>query len=171
MRPIGERLWPGTTSKTRQPRTLAGGSIATGLHFNLSHSEDWALLAVTTAGPVGVDVEHVRPLRDFDALVERFFSAREKAVFLSLTKERKPDAFFRLWTRKEAWLKATGEGLGGGLDRVEVTFLPGDPVRFVALPPGGGEVAEWSLAEAPAPPGFAAAVAVRRPGIQVSLLD
>jgi len=152
-------------SPTGKP-ALAGTFANAGLQFNLSHSENLALFAVTRAGPVGVDIERVRRLRDFDLLVSRFFSPRERAAFLLLPEEQKPDAFFRLWTRKEAWLKATGEGLAGGLDKVEVTFLAGEPARLLSLPGDDTTAAGWSLHDLTAPAGFAAAVAVGSPGAQ-----
>jgi 4'-phosphopantetheinyl transferase len=90
---------------------LTGTFAASGLAFNLAHSQDLALIAVTRLGPIGVDVEQIRPMADADELVERFFSPRENALFRTLPDDQKNAAFFKLWTRKEAWLKATGEGI------------------------------------------------------------
>jgi len=104
------------------------------LHFNLAHSGGLALLAVTRAGKIGVDLERVRPLDDAQELVTRFFCPREIAAFQTLPEDQKPAAFFNLWTRKEAWLKATGEGIAHSLNRVEVSFLPGEPARLLHLP-------------------------------------
>ena len=145
---------------------LAGDFGRKALHFNLSHSRDLALLGVTRAGPIGVDVEQIRRLSDFDGLVSRFFSARERAGFAAVPEDQRPVVFFNLWTRKEAWLKATGEGLGGGLETVEVSFLPGEPARWLNLPGGTEAMARWSLQALPAPDGFAAAVAVESPDVQ-----
>jgi 4'-phosphopantetheinyl transferase len=139
---------------------LAGVWSASGWHFNLAHSLDLALLAVTRSGPVGVDVERIRPLRDVDQLVSRFFSPRESAAFQALPAEQKPDAFFRLWTRKEAWLKATGEGIAESLGRVEVSFLPGEPARLLSLPGGPAALSGWRLHDLDPGPGFIAALAV-----------
>jgi 4'-phosphopantetheinyl transferase len=140
---------------------LTDASGADTLQFNLAHSADLALLAVTRTGPIGVDVEHVRVLADADHLVARFFSARESALFRSLPDDQKTAAFFNLWTRKEAWLKATGRGITQSLNAVEVAFLPGEPARFLSLPGGPEAAAGWRLdALAPAP-GFAAALATR----------
>src|SRR5262249_10949243 len=111
---------------------LAGDLLET-LYFNLAHSENLALVAVGTNSSIGVDVERVRCLDNFDELVGRFFSHREASVFHGLNAELKPQAFFNLWTRKEAWLKATGEGIGHSLNRVEVTFLEGDGARLLKL--------------------------------------
>ncbi len=127
------------------------------LTFNLSHSEDLAFLAITRTGPIGVDVESIRTLDDFDALVSRFFSSAENEVFEKLPLEQKPSAFFNLWTRKEAWLKATGLGISQHLNRVEVSFLPGAPARFVSLPVEFQ--GDWSLFQLSSPPGFTAALA------------
>jgi 4'-phosphopantetheinyl transferase len=140
-----------------KPR-LAGGF--NGLQFNLAHSETLALVAVTQIGEVGVDVEEVRVLPDFDELVSRFFSARETAAFEQLSEEEKPAAFFNLWTRKEAFLKATGEGIGHGLNRVEVSFLAGEAARFAQLPEDLAVGKNWILRELAPADGFVGAVTV-----------
>ena len=117
------------------------------LEFNLAHSEHIALIAVATGGEIGVDVERVRFLNDFDELVARFFSQRETQEFRQLGNEEQPNAFFNLWTRKEAWLKATGEGIVHSLKHVEVSFLPGVRARFLSLPTESGEPSRWKLRE------------------------
>jgi 4'-phosphopantetheinyl transferase len=137
------------------------------LEFNATDSDDLVLVAVTAAGPVGVDVERIRALKDADALVKRFFSPRENDLFQKLPEEQKPVAFFNLWTRKEAFLKGTGEGISHSLNRVEVSFLPGKPAAF--LPGATLEgLARWALQELVPAEGFAAALATRFPpsGIQ-----
>ena len=118
-----------------------------GIHFNLAHSEDLALIAVTRIGQVGVDVECVRAMKDMDQLVARFFSARENELFQKVSAAEKPAAFFNLWTRKEALLKATGEGITRSLSLVEVSFLPGEPARLVAVAGDVEKAKEWSLKE------------------------
>jgi 4'-phosphopantetheinyl transferase len=147
---------------------LVGPAARTGLRFNLSHSEDFALVAVTSAGPVGIDVEHIRCVPEDGVLVSRFFSPREQAGFSVLPDDQKPAAFFKLWTRKEAWLKATGDGVAGGLDHVEVTFLPGEPARLLGIPEGRETVADWSLYDLAVPDGFTAALAVQSPEVRLS---
>jgi len=130
------------------------------LHFNLAHSEGVGVLAVTQTGPVGVDVEQVRRLLEFEALVSQFFSVREAAEFLRLEREQQPAAFFNLWTRKEALLKATGEGIGHSLNRVEVSFLPGEPARVLSLPAEPWAGGEWSLVDLSISPAYAGALAL-----------
>jgi 4'-phosphopantetheinyl transferase len=130
------------------------------LHFNLAHSEGVGVLAVTQSGPVGVDVEQVRSLPEFKELVDQFFSAREAAEFTRLEREQQPAAFFNLWTRKEALLKATGEGIGRLLNQVEVSFLPGQPARVLSLPAEPWAGHEWSLVDLPISPVYVGALAV-----------
>ena len=139
---------------------LIGRFVERDLSFNVAHSEDLALIAVTHIGPIGVDVEEVRPMADADQLVARFFSPRENARFHTLTADQKAVAFFNLWTRKEAWLKATGEGIAHSLNRVEVTFLPGEPARLLSLPESLESKKGWALRELLPAPGFVGAVAV-----------
>jgi 4'-phosphopantetheinyl transferase len=137
---------------------LAGSGSATRLEFSLAHSEQMSLIAVAHGIRVGVDLERIRELADAQELVDRFFSNREAAQFQSLSEEQKRLAFFNLWTRKEAWLKATGEGIGHLLGAVEVTFVPGERAQLVSLPQG--ETTNWSLFELDPGPGFTAALAV-----------
>jgi 4'-phosphopantetheinyl transferase len=130
------------------------------LQFNLAHSEGLALLAVTRSGKVGIDLERIRPLNDAEGLVTRFFCPREISAFQALPDTEKPAAFFNLWTRKEAWLKAIGEGIGHSLNLVEVSFLPGQPAHLLSLPEGPETAAQWNLRDLAPAPGFAAALAI-----------
>jgi len=140
------------------------------LHFNLAHSGDLALLAVTRIGPIGVDVERIRPVKDAADLVARFFCARENESFQRLPPDRKPSAFFNLWTRKEALLKATGEGIGKSLNEVEVSFLPGDPARLLSIAGDPEKAAAWSLHDLAAPDGFVAALAIQAHSASVKIV-
>jgi 4'-phosphopantetheinyl transferase len=147
--------------------TLAGPFAEGGLHFNLAHSEELALLAVTRAGPVGVDVERIRETAEAQELAARFFSARETAALQGLAAEQKAAAFFNLWTRKEAWLKATGEGIAHSLHRVEVSFLPEEPARLVNLPADLAGNTRWTLHDLAPAPCFAAALAVAAKQVRI----
>ena len=141
---------------------LGGRFADCGLHFNLSHCDELALLAFSRLAPLGVDVERVRALDDADDLVARFFSPRENRAFQQLAETEKPLAFFNLWTRKEAWLKATGEGIGHLLNQVEVSFLPGQTPELLHVPkrwePPGNNT--WSLHQLTPARGFTAALAI-----------
>ena len=140
---------------------LSDNFASAGIHFNLAHTGDLALIAITRIGQVGVDVECVRSIKNADELVARFFSKREDELFQKVSAEQKPAAFFNLWTRKEALLKATGEGITRSLNLVEVSFLPGEPARLLAIS-GDAKAAEaWRLKELLPAKGFAGAVAVQ----------
>ena len=133
------------------------------LQFNMAHSEDLALIGVGRTLQLGVDLEFVRSLSDMEELVARFFSKRESAAFRLLPEGQKARAFFNLWTRKEAWLKATGEGITHLLDQVEVSFLPGERACLLQLPAAYAAGAAWCLYDIAVRPGFAAALAVPGP--------
>jgi 4'-phosphopantetheinyl transferase len=139
---------------------LAGDFSDCGLRFNLAHCENLALIALIRGEKIGVDLERIRILPDMGELVARFFSPRENAVFQSLPVEQQPEAFFNLWTRKEAWLKATGEGISRYLGEVEVVFLPGDAAQLLSLPECIAPQGQWSLCDLRPTGEFAAAIAV-----------
>jgi 4'-phosphopantetheinyl transferase len=140
---------------------LAPGSARDPIHFNLAHSGDLALLAVTRVGAIGVDVECIRPVKDVEDLVTRFFSPRENELFQKLATEEKPGAFFNLWTRKEALLKATGLGIAGGLNRVEVSFLDEEPSRLLFIDGDAAKASQWTLQALAPVRDFVGAVAIQ----------
>jgi 4'-phosphopantetheinyl transferase len=91
------------------------------LNFNVSHSQDLALYAIASGNQVGIDLEMIRPIADVEQLAQRFFSTQETNAIASLVSPQQDKMFFRYWTCKEAYLKATGDGLSS-LDRVEIIF-------------------------------------------------
>ncbi len=107
------------------------------IRFNLSHSGDLALLAFTRNCDIGIDVEQRRALPDLVDLANRYFSPEEKSDLLSLPAEQREQAFFVCWTRKEAYIKAVGDGLSMPLDTFRVTLLPDSMPRIVHL---GGDM-------------------------------
>jgi 4'-phosphopantetheinyl transferase len=115
------------------------------LQFNISHSENLALLGLTRERAIGVDIEHLRPIDDVQKIARRFFSAQESAIVDSLTDSKKIRAFFRGWTAKEAYLKATGDGISEALDRVEVSLSPDETLRFLRLDGDTEAAARWRL--------------------------
>jgi 4'-phosphopantetheinyl transferase len=126
------------------------------LEFNLSHAEGLCLVAAVEARAVGVDIEFVRDLPDAATIADAHFSAAEREGLRSLPAAERRLAFFRCWARKEAVLKADGEGLGRALDSLEVGLFGASTV----LDPRPGDPREWSVVDLPAPPGYAAAGAV-----------
>ena len=139
---------------------LAPNSFRDDLRFNLSHSHGLALYAVSRARDVGIDLERIRPDRDHERLAERFFSPREAAALRDVPSEARIDAFFRCWTRKEAYLKARGEGLAIPLASFSVSLAPGEPAALVSVDGDEREAARWWLSSIHPGSGFAAALAV-----------
>lgn len=115
------------------------------LHFNLSHSRQVALIAVTRCAEIGVDVERVRELASRDNLAKRYFHKSEVAALLGLPAEQRAEAFFSAWTRKEAFLKATGKGISFGIDRVAVTLKPGASPRVLSIDGDAEAASRWTL--------------------------
>jgi 4'-phosphopantetheinyl transferase len=131
--------------KHGRPR-LAETFAGSGVSFNLSHAGDLALYAFSRGRAVGVDVESVRRrVHDAERLARRFFSPTEYDAFLALPEEQKPLAFLRCWTRKEAFIKAIGEGLARSLSSFDVSFRPGEPPALLGTRPDPEEARRWRL--------------------------
>jgi medium-chain acyl-[acyl-carrier-protein] hydrolase len=135
-------------------------SLSSTLRFNLSHSGDLALIGVTLGRQIGVDVEHVRPMPNALGLAERFFAPGERQVLRELPEQEQVHAFFRCWTRKEAYMKACGLGLSLGLERFEVAFRPGATARLLHVEGQPNESLRWWLADIPAGHEYIGACAV-----------
>ena len=129
--------------------------------FNISHSRGIALLAFSRGREVGIDVEQVRRDFDVEAIARRFFSEHEQHQLADLPNDGRFAAFFRCWTRKEAYLKATGDGLSLPLDQFDVSIVPEDHDALLSTRPDDSEAAHWSLREVPAGPGYVAALCGR----------
>ena len=130
------------------------------IQFNLSHSGDVALIGVTRGRAIGVDIEHMAPLRDWAGVAKRYFAPEETAELSGLPDEERLEAFYRCWTRKEAYLKALGDGLTRALDSFRVTLKAGDAPGLVWSREGEAERARWMLAELRPGEGYVGAVAV-----------
>jgi 4'-phosphopantetheinyl transferase len=127
------------------------------LRFNLSHSGDMAMIAIATAREVGIDIEQIRPVPSGDQIAERFFTPAEAGRIRSLPAEQRAQAFFDCWVRKEAFVKATGQGVSFGLDRFEMPVAPGDSSAMLLsfrCPP---DVQDWSLLPLEPCPGYVGA--------------
>lgn len=136
---------------------LAGAAALSGLQFNLSHSADAGLIGWARHRFIGVDIEAWRELTDEQQLVHRYFSPHEIAAYEALQPARRQQGFFQCWTRKEAFIKAVGRGLGLPLDSFDVS-LGSDDARLlrVAAHAAGGR--RWSLAAVPVQGNVSAAV-------------
>lgn len=139
---------------------LAGGAVPAHLRFNLSHSGELALVAVTRGREVGLDIELIRAdLAGLD-IAERFFSPREVRALLALPTELRTTAFFNCWTRKEAYIKALGEGLSHPLRSFAVSLAPSETAKLLSTDGDPQEAARWSLVDLSPGEGYAAALAV-----------
>ena len=136
--------------------SLEGGG---GIEFNVSHSGELALCAVTRGRAVGVDVETVRADKPLERLAKRFFSAGEAAALDRLAPEERVQAFFQCWTFKEAYIKARGEGLAIPLDRFEVTWSGDSADAHLCVAGDAAESDRWVLRRLKIDAGFAAALA------------
>jgi len=131
-----------------------------GLDFNLSHSKDIALIAITLNRRVGVDIEHIRADIATEEIARRFFSEGEVSELLALPVEQRETAFFNCWTRKEAYIKAQGLGLSLPLESFDVSLAPNEPASLHATRPDLQEAARWTLKHLTVDPGYVAAIAV-----------
>jgi len=131
-----------------------------GLRFNLSHSHDVALLAVARNRDVGVDVEWMRSDFATEDVARRFFSRFEVNQLDSIAPELKTEAFFNCWTRKEAYIKARGEGLSFPLDQFDVAFAPDARPALLRNRREPSEVSRWTFEELAPASGYAAALAI-----------
>ena len=131
---------------------LAGKFADKGLLFNLSHSQHLALCGVSYQQQIGVDLEYIRTMSDLENLAKRFFSPREYEQLRLVSSHEQKQIFFRYWTCKEAYLKATGDGLVQ-LEEIEICLTPNQPTQLLVS-------GDWSLRELTPAENFAAAVVV-----------
>jgi len=137
---------------------------AKGIQFNLSHVDDLALYAFARERPVGIDIENLSRSIDFEPLARRFFSAREVEALLGVAKPLRKLAFLNCWTRKEAFVKATAEGLSRPLDQFEVSLVPGEPARLLNTASCQHEARHWTMSVLDAGPDYVGALVVRGDG-------
>lgn len=137
------------------------------LRFNVAHSGELAVIALTEHDRLGVDVERIRPLGELDAVARTVFSAHELEVFHSLPDAGKVQGFFDGWTRKEAFVKAVGEGLSYRLDAFAVTLRPGAEARLLEVEGSIARAAAWSLIDLNPVEGWVGAVAVENAAAEV----
>jgi 4'-phosphopantetheinyl transferase len=133
------RLHHGKHGKPELSGSFGKGTVL----FNLSHSKDVALFAFSRNHELGVDIERIRDIAEMETIVERFFSAREKSFIRALPLDKRRDAFFYCWTRKEAYIKATGEGFSRPLDTVDVAPVQGG--ETAAIEGMEKETSPWSI--------------------------
>ena len=141
---------------------LAPDTGSLSLSFNMSRSKDLALFAVTRGRSVGIDIEKIRPLPDAEPIAHAYFHPDEFSFLITLPEKDRTKSFFDIWTRKEAYLKALGRGLGG-LDAPDSPpLMPGGADSGFLKAPGG---LGWTIAGLRPSPGFSGAVAAEGAGV------
>ena len=143
---------------------LPGMEDESGIRFNLSHSGGMAVYAFTRGREVGVDIEYQRPIDDIDRIAERNFSAKEYSTLGTLPEAERLEAFYLCWTRKEAFIKAIGEGISFPLQQFDVTLIPGELARLMSVEGSSDEARRWSMHNLTVVGGYAAAVAIEGSG-------
>ncbi len=143
---------------------LRPGSFPMDWRFNLAHSGGRVLIALAQGREVGVDLEFLQEMPDGPELAKRIFSPRELTEWQALAAGLKARAFFKGWTRKEAWLKATGEGLTEALAEIETTLAPDAPPAWRALPGGLTSLRQWGVVDLPLGANFAGALVFETTG-------
>jgi 4'-phosphopantetheinyl transferase len=154
------RIAPTDVSFTYGPKgkpALAGAPCP--LDLNVSNSGDLAAYAFTLNCEIGVDIEYRRRMADIEAIARRFFASAEVAEFTDLADSDRPEGFFNCWTRKEAYIKAVGDGLSVPLDSFRVTLQPGAPARMVELDGSASAAERWTLHAFTPAPDYAGAIA------------
>jgi len=139
---------------------LASPIQHTALQFNVSHSADLALYAFAWRRPLGVDVEYMRPDIEYDQIARYSFSPVEQRTLAGLSLEEKHEAFYRCWTRKEAYIKARGMGLSLSLALFDVSLLPDEPAALLCSREDPYEAQRWSMRQLDPGPGYAGALVV-----------
>jgi 4'-phosphopantetheinyl transferase len=150
---------------------LTPDSVKVPLQFNVSHSGDLILIALTLGRALGVDVEGVRDDLEADRIAASFFSRHEQEALRSLPAHLRSGAFFDCWTRKEAYIKAIGNGLSIPLQQFDVCVLPEPKSGLLATRPDPAEAHRWEIRALPVGSRYRAAVAVEGRGAQFTMFD
>ncbi len=135
--------------------------------FNLAHSGGKAFYAFALNIEVGIDLEKIKEMPDAADIAERFFSEDEVNEFRTVEKDNIETAFFNCWTRKEAFIKAIGEGLSHPLADFSVTLKPGDEPKFLMIKNKPDEVKEWSLFDIEAESNFISSLALKAKNVNI----
>jgi 4'-phosphopantetheinyl transferase len=149
--------------------SLAGAHESSRVRFNISHSGDGAMFAFVLDRSVGVDIEWIHTDLEVDAIAQRFFSPYERLAVAALPASEKYMGFFNCWTRKEAFVKAVGQGLSLPLENFDVSLTLGEPARLLATRPDAREAERWTMITPETQPGYAAAVVVEGWGMELKV--
>ena len=159
-------------SKQGKP-SLTAGQCDRPVEFNLSHSHGRALYAIARERKIGIDLEYIRPT-EVQNLAKRFFTPSEYQALIQLPSDRQQQAFFHAWTCKEAYLKATGEGIMG-LEHVEVSMNPDKPAKILRIAGNSQAASLWELQKLEVAShfgsGYMAAVAMQPPCNRIKVIS
>src|SRR5215208_181776 len=150
-------------------KPFLSGDFANQVFFNLSHSHNMAFYAISDQPKIGIDLEYIRPIIDMEQIAVNNFSVNENAQLRSLPHSMALDGFFNCWTRKEAYVKAIGNGISHPLQDFDVSLMPGEPARLLSISGSEAEAARWTMSDLKPPAGYAAAVVVE--GSDYSILQ
>ncbi len=139
---------------------LANADGSSDLCFSLSHAGLLVLYAFSWGRQVGIDVECIRPMEEMDQIATNNFASREYREYRSLSSQEQLQAFYNGWTRKEAFIKATGDGLSFPLQEIEVSLRPAEPAQLLTLYGSREEARRWALHDVKTWDGYAAALVV-----------
>jgi 4'-phosphopantetheinyl transferase len=137
------------------------------IQFNLAHSHGTAIYGMTQNRCVGVDIESIQPDFPVEDVAINFFSVAELATFQALPNALRTEAFFKCWTRKEAFIKALGDGLSCPLKGFDVSLAPGEPARLLRVGWAPEETSRWYMEDICGLPGFSAAIVLSGPQCQM----
>lgn len=141
------------------------------ISFNLSHSDEITLYAVTRKRKIGIDIEHIKDNFDVRQVAQRFFSPGEISSLDKIHKHKQSELFFQYWTRKEAFIKATGEGVSFPMEQCDTTLLSGDVLSPITLVDNNGEDCCWYGQDLFPGHGYVAAIAVEGDDYDLSCWD
>ena len=158
--PEGVAFAHGARGKPHLAHGVPGATTA--LEFNLSHAQHLGLIGVTRDAAIGVDIEVMRPMAEMADIAERNFAPAEFDAWRRLPADQRAAGFFACWTRKEAVIKATGDGLSMPLDGFAVSVHPAQPARLLEIDRSATAASLWTLASWQPMAGVFAAVALHR---------
>ena len=158
-------------STYRSGKTVRTSGATSTLNFNISHSGDYILVALAYGRDLGVDIERIRKDFDPNLVAKRFFAKRESLILAALPESTMHDAFFACWTRKEAYVKAHGEGLDLALDQFDVAFLPGEEAQLLETRHDPAEASRWVLRNLDAGENYKAALAIQGSSVRLKFWE
>ncbi len=137
------------------------------ISFSVSHSGEWVLIAVAVGHRVGADVEAFRPVPGFEQIADRYFAPSECTAIGGVPENRRLDAFFCCWTRKEAYVKALGGGISLGFSHFAVAVAADEVPAILEIEGSADAAAGWTVWSGEPAPGYAAAVAIEAAQVEV----